>query len=323
MSDTGTGIEQEQVALAHTTAIQFCVARFIWVGAIHPCVARQMTTDELTTQVEAAQDPAKELGSVETWNGTDVHVLRNANGHFVTWRKVSPAEAASAPVAVADGGRDELSFETDSGADVIVWAESGTIYATFGAGDLSAEGTRASLTTKRGIECLDCGTHRDDSGEKHRVHIPTDGHREEIEELREDSKSDEPLRYEVVEHTETSRAGGWGEREITTQKLSANKSVAEMTEREQTLSHKVDTDRAPEDTEVGDVLALDDLLDDARTADEKDQDALDEAAETGEEVVISKTTTDCNDSSEECNLDHVTRVATPEGDVETRRTHTY
>lgn len=45
-----------------------------------------MTTEELTTKVEAANDPAKDLGTTETWNGTNVHVLRNAKGQFVTWR---------------------------------------------------------------------------------------------------------------------------------------------------------------------------------------------------------------------------------------------
>lgn len=80
----------------------------------------------------------------------------------------------------------------------------------------------------------------------------------------------------------------------------------------------------PEDAQAGDVYTARDLLPaDHQTAAEHDNDALEEAAETGEEVVINKSTTSCNDSSKECNLDHITRVATPGGDIETRRTHTY
>jgi len=282
-----------------------------------------MTTEELTTNVEAADDPAKELGTTETWNGTNVHVLRNSSGQFVTWRKVSAAEASSAPVAVADGGRNTIEFETDSDADVTLWAESGTLFAEFDAGDISTDQTTARVVTKRGDELLDCGNHRDNSGTKHHIHIPVGDRRDDIEQLVEDSKDDSPLTYRIEEYTKISTAGGWGKREITKQRLSPSKSYSEMSEREQDLSRKVDTDRVPDDAEPGDVLTFEDLLDDARTDEEKDQDALDEAAETGEEVVINKSMTDCNDSSKECNLDHVTRVATPEGDTETRRTHTY
>lgn len=136
--------------------------------------------------------------------------------------------------------------------------------------------------------------------------------------------TDAPLQYEVEEYTKTSRAGGWGKQELTKQRLRTNKSYAEMTERERELHRKVDTDYdVPEDAEDGDVFALGDILDDPRTSDEIEQDALDEAVETGEEVVINSSTTDCNDPSRECNLDHVTRVATPDGEINTQRTHTY
>ncbi|RLM94369.1 hypothetical protein D3D01_16025 [Haloarcula sp. Atlit-7R] len=279
-----------------------------------------MTTEELTTKVEAANDPAKKLGTTETWNGTDVHVLRNSSGQFVTWRKASAGEASSAPVAVADGGHDELSFTTDRGADVTVRAESGTLFVTFDAGNASVEDSSARLDREKGMDVLDAGTHRDNSGERFRALIPVDDRRDEIEQLREDSKDDSPLTYEVEEYSKGT--GSWGQ-ELTGQKLVPSKSYNEMTEREQDLSMKVDTDRVPDDAEPGDVLTFEDLLDDARTNEEKDEDALDEAAETGEEVVINKSTTSCNDSSKECNLDHVTRVATPEGDIESRRTHTY
>lgn len=281
-----------------------------------------MTTNDLTTNVEAADDPAKELGATETWNGDAVHVLRNEMGRFVTWRKVSPADASSAPVAVADGGRDEISFTTDRGADVAVTADGGTIFVDVDSPAITLDRISAFLETHKGMDVLNLGTHRV-QGDRQELQIPVGDRRAEIEELREDSKDDSPLTYEVEERTETSSAGGWGKREITKQRLAPSKTYGEMTEREKELSRKIDTDRVPDDAEPGDVLAPDDLLDDARTTEEKEQDALDEAAETGEEVVISKTITDCNDSSKECNLDHVTRVATPDGEIETRRTHTY
>jgi len=292
---------------------------------------KEMTTEELTTKVEAAKDPAKELGTMETWAGQDVHVLRNSKGHFVTWRKVTLAEVNSAPVAVADGGRDTIEWTTDTGTDVTVSADNGTLFVTLEGNDetgadVSFEEQRATVTVERGTDVLDCGKQRDDSGERFRAFVPLEVGRDEIEQLKEDStpeQTDEPLTFTVEEHTKKSRAGGWGEREITKQRLSRNKSHAEMTDRQRALNGRVDTDRVPDDAESGDVLTLDDLLNDPRTRDEREQDALDEAAETGEEVVITKSTTGCNDSSRECNLDHVTRVATPEGEIETQRTHTY
>jgi hypothetical protein len=213
-----------------------------------------MATEELTTKVETANDPAKELGTLETWNGQDVYVVRNAKGHFVTWRKVSPAETDSAPVAVADGGQDEVTFTTERGADVTVTAENGTLFVGVESPAINIDRTSAFVETYKGIDVLNLGVHRV-QGDRQKPQIPVGENKDEIEQLREDSEpepTDELLAYE-----------------------------------------------------------------------EKDQDALEESAEIGEEVVISKTTTYCNDSSKECNLDHVTRVATPEGEIETRRTHTY
>jgi len=290
-----------------------------------------MTTENLSTKVEAANDPAKELGTMETWTGQGVHVLRNAKGHFVTWRKVTPAEASSAPVAVADGGRDTIEWTTDTGSDVTVSADNGTLFVTLEGSDETGAGVsfdeqRATVTVERGTDVLDCGKQRDDSGERFRAFVPLEVSRDEIKQLKEDSipeQTDEPLTFVVEEYTKTSRAGGWGKRKITKQRLNRNKSHAEMTDRQRELSTRIDTDRVPDDAESGDVLTVDDLLDDPRTRDERDQDALDEAAETGEKVVISTSTTSCNEPREECNLDRVTRVATPEGEIETRRTHTY
>jgi len=139
-----------------------------------------------------------------------------------------------------------------------------------------------------------------------------------------DTDSDEEqLTYTVQEYTTTTSAGGWGKREITKQRLSRNKPSSEMTERERSLHLKIDTDRVPGDADVGDTLTVEDLLDDPRTRQEKEEDALDAAAETGEEVVVSSSTQRCNTQQKECNIDHVTTVATPDGDIETRRQHTY
>ena len=58
---------------------------------------------------------------------------------------------------------------------------------------------------------------------------------------------------------------------------------------------------------------------DAETA----RDALDEAAADGEPVSITTTSARCSDPSEECSLDRVTYRATPDGEIETDRSHTW
>lgn len=61
--------------------------------------------ESMTDELEASNDPAKELGSLEVWNGKKRYVLRNDKGHFVTWRKQGAAEQdATANKAIADGG---------------------------------------------------------------------------------------------------------------------------------------------------------------------------------------------------------------------------
>lgn len=213
-----------------------------------------------------------------------------------------------------------LQFETDRGTNVTVTADRGTLHVDTDSPDLS---TSARLGTHKGVDVLNCGKHRL-GGSKTVVHIPVGDHKDDIEQLREESKSDEELAYEVVEVEKSTRTDGWGSGTVTRTELRANKSLSEMDDGEKDRHFDIDTEHdVPEDAETGDTLTPADILDDARTTEEKDQDALDEADETGEEVVISETTTDCNDSSKECNLDRVTRVATPDGNVETRRTHTY
>jgi len=222
---------------------------------------------------------------------------------------------------------ESIEFESDTGVNIEATAESGMLFVAIDGDGLNIDRTSAELTEARGMEVLDAGTHRV-GGERQHLNIVLDGLRDglrdELEDLRESSKTDEPLQYEVVERTKKTRAGGWGEREVSSRSLSTNKTLREMTEREAELHRQIDVEKdVPEDADPGDVLKLDDLLDDTRTKEEREQDALDEAAETGEEVVLESGTAPCSDPSEECNLDHVSRVATPDGEIETRRTHTW
>lgn len=266
------------------------------------------------------QQLAADLGSLETWDGTDVYVLRNDHGHFVTWAKATAATPTQ--TAVADGGEPMIEW-TDGGKDVTVTADRGTLYVSLEGPDVSFTDVRADLTTVKGREVLDAGHQRTDDGEKIRALVTIGDRREDIEQLREGSEpeqTDTPLAYEVREWTTT---GSW-DQEITHQKLVATKDRAEMTERQRELHRKVDADNdVPEDAIAGDVYTAEDLLDDPRTGEEREQDAIEEAAETGESVVINKSTTSCNDPSKECSLDKVTRIATPEGEIKTERTHTY
>jgi len=216
---------------------------------------------------------------------------------------------------------DTLTLDwTDGSKDVTVIAEAGKLHVTLDSPDVSFERQRATLETVKGLDVLDAGVQRDDSGERFQAYIKIGDRRDEIEQLREDSKDDSPLEYEVVVDRST---GSWGQ-DLESLKLKASKTHTEMTERERELAIEIDREAdVPDDAEAGDTYTLEEILEDVRTRDEIEQDALDEAAESGEEVVINKSTTGCNDSSKECNLDHVARVATPDGDIETRRTHTY
>lgn len=95
-----------------------------------------MMGDKLETD-----DPAKEFGSLEDWNGKKHYVLRNEQGHFVTWRLVGAAEQTQTEqTAVADGGFDLSSHDygelmsakgesngevKDLDADVTRWTQHG------------------------------------------------------------------------------------------------------------------------------------------------------------------------------------------------------
>ena len=212
---------------------------------------------------------------------------------------------------------------TNGDKEIIVSADTGTLHVDFRSPDTWFTNTPAELKTVEGRDALDAGQQRDDNGEKFVALVPIGDRREEIEQLREDSEieqTDTPLAYEVVEQTKRVR----GAREITKQKLDATKDRAEMTDRQRDLHRKVDTENdVPADAIAGDVHTVEDLLEDPRTDEEIEQDALDEAAETGEAVVLNKTTTTCNDPSKQCLTDKITRLATPEGEIETDRTHTY
>lgn len=58
----------------------------------------------MADNIAETDDPAKEYGGLEVWNGKKRYVLRNSNGHFVTWRLPRGAERTQTNVAVADGG---------------------------------------------------------------------------------------------------------------------------------------------------------------------------------------------------------------------------
>lgn len=268
------------------------------------------------------QQLAADLGSLETWNGTDVYVIRNDHGHFVSWCKATAATPAQ--TALADGGEHKMEW-TDDDKDVTVTAEEGTLYVTLESPDITFERVRARLDTVKGREVLNAGKQRLDSGKQIRALVTLGGRREEIEQLKADSEpeqTDTPLAYEVKEY-ETEVGIDW-KKTVTKTHLVPTKKRKHMTDRQRELHRRVDTDHdVPEDAIAGDVYTVEDLLDDPRTAEERDQDALDEAAETGETVVINRSTTGCNDPSKECSLDKVARIATPDGEIKTERTHTY
>lgn len=56
---------------------------------------------------------------------------------------------------------------------------------------------------------------------------------------------------------------------------------------------------------------------------QKKQKALKKAKETGEPQTIKTVRDDCNDPSEECDLDLIATKAMPSGEIETERTHTW
>lgn len=106
-------------------------------------------------------------------------------------------------------------------------------------------------------------------------------------------------------------------------RLATEKSFDELTDDEHELAQKTCTkDNIPEDAEDGDTFTASELLEgtDARTEEEK---AIDEANESGEEVKITSWSESCDGSEHGCSTDIVKRVATPEGDIENRRTHTF
>lgn len=217
--------------------------------------------------------------------------------------------------------QDEIQFQTPRGAQVTVTAENGTLYVDVPSAGVSNES--AHLTTEKRKDVLDAGVQRQ-GGDKFRALIPVGDHKADIEQLREDSTpdvTDEPLVYTVEEYSKGT--GSWGQ-ELTGTRLVVNKKHAEMTDRQKELHRKVDRDHdVPTDANDGDEYGIDEILDDTRTTEEKEQDAIEVAQETGDEIVITSTTTECNDWHKECNLDHVAKIATPNGEIKTRRTHTY
>jgi hypothetical protein len=221
-----------------------------------------------------------------------------------------------------DDAQNRIEWMSD-GRQITITADRGRLTVTVDGDDLEFEFLSPQFVTHKGDNFLDCGRQRLNDGTKINAQVGIDDRKAELKQLKEDSKRTHSLAYTVEEYTKTTRSD-WGNNKVTKQRLSPNKTVREMTDRESELHRRVDRERdVPDDAEPGETFGFEELLDDPRTRDERDQDALDEAAETGEEVVITRSTTDCNDPSKECNVDHVSRVATPDGDITTQRIHTY
>lgn len=53
------------------------------------------------------------------------------------------------------------------------------------------------------------------------------------------------------------------------------------------------------------------------------RESLDEAAESGEKIEVASGNASCSDPNEECSLDLLTYYATPNGEIDVSRTHTY
>jgi len=134
--------------------------------------------------------------------------------------------------------------------------------------------------------------------------------------------TDTQLTYEVEKHLKHAKTTGPDIYEL---KPIRQGDYEDLTDRQRELSIDVRLyGELPDDADEGDIYTAWELLPDGhQTAEQRDQDALDEAQETGEEVIITSATIGCNDDDRECNLDRASRVATPEGEIEKRRTHTY
>jgi hypothetical protein len=134
-------------------------------------------------------------------------------------------------------------------------------------------------------------------------------------------KMDEPT-YEVEKHLKLKKTTG---PDIYETKPILKQDYDDLTEEQTDLWLEVRLyGDLPDDAEEGEVYTASELLpDDHQISAERDQEALGEAVETGEEVVISSASIGCNDDDKKCSLDRVARVATPEGNIEKRRTHTY
>lgn len=217
-----------------------------------------------------------------------------------------------------------MEWKTRNGNSVIVEAENGELFVSLEGDDFEIDHSRAVFDRVQQKTVLFAGVHSTPTGKQFKACILTRGHEDELKQLRENSKPTEPLTYEVVEHTNYIPDGWGGRMEKTELRLRANKTRTEMTDKEGELNIRINKTRdVPDDAEPGDEYTLDDLLEDTRTRDERDQDALNEAAEKGETVTIKSWTEMCPHDHRECNVDHMTRIATPGGEIRTERVHTY
>lgn len=134
----------------------------------------------------------------------------------------------------------------------------------------------------------------------------------------------EPLRFKVVEKRKVNpKISG-----ATYHRIEAQKPPEDRTDEESRIVRKVNARHdVPEDAEDGDEFTVEELAEaidrDLRPESQKEQDALREAREAGETVTVWKTTDFCDDSSKQCSTDTVRKVATPDGEIETQREHTF
>lgn len=391
-----------------------------------------MMADKLAEAIDASDDPAKELGNLEVWNGKKRYVLRNANGHFVTWRKLRMAERTQTNRAMADGGipdsqdveltivylpetqDDEEEVETiDATINVDkndweivteVWEDGKTwrvvddrdkIHVApvdpYDLGNDEPVTTSSADYTPGSNRMEPSGTEHDGRYIKSIAapeisetlgQIVADA-REEYQNKRGIKPVNElaidipEIEFEVQEGTPQFPSSKSGQTMAPREALVVDPveedeaydrwhdAIVETTNRYQVWTgtpHKGTDDLlAPPKAEAGDRMSLGEYLDAWYTVDpqsvadavespevvaEKEAkkskkneilsqhpelrrvsidnlDAFDEAQDAGEQVVIGDSTSDCNDDGKQCNLDIITYIATPDGDVETTRTHTY
>lgn len=346
---------------------------------------------KVDTIADESDDPAKEFGSLEVWNGKKRYVLRDENGHFVTWRSLRTVEQPQTNIAVADGGVEmpeepeveKIEFTKDDPNDSIdlkhafvADPERGEIKweISWDGGEQSGWTDRISSKHKAIIYPNDPTINgRKTSGtklkRKVRKQLKTDldavkQYRKKKQKAEREAELAKDLVLTVenisfktgtfrTKYSQEARVLTTNKRELSDEE---NKQLRAL---KRELGHANDLPKAGDETPFTDVVdgveftaeqaiefagAQSELLEieEANKRQERidelreqypalvsvpfDPDemeaALENAEENGEETVLKKTSTHCNDSSLECSTDLITVVITADG-VEKRRTHTY